>query len=53
MPTGAAATKPGLGTGIVEALARQMDASVAVIDAEPGTRVSIIHKDPELLGQGS
>ena len=47
IPTGPAAAKPGLGTGIVEALARQLDASVAVIDAEPGTRVSIVHRESE------
>jgi two-component sensor histidine kinase len=35
--------KPGLGTGIVEALSRQLDASVRVSDASPGTTVSIIH----------
>lgn len=47
IPTGPAAAKPGLGTGIVEALAKQLDASVAVIDAEPGTRVSILHRESE------
>ena len=36
--------KPGLGTGIVEALSRQLDASVSVTDAGPGTRVSIVHE---------
>ena len=36
-------TKPGLGTGIVEALARQLDARVIVTDSDPGTRVSIVH----------
>jgi two-component sensor histidine kinase len=35
--------QPGLGTGIVEALAKQLDASVSVTDADPGTRVSIVH----------
>lgn len=34
--------KPGLGTGIVEALARQLEARVETTDAEPGTRVAII-----------
>jgi two-component sensor histidine kinase len=42
MPVGASA-KPGLGTGIVEALSRQLDASVRVSAAAPGTRVSIVH----------
>lgn len=35
--------QPGLGTGIVEALARQLDARVNVADADPGTLVSIVH----------
>ena len=33
--------KPGLGTGIVEALAKQLDATVTLIDANPGTRVEV------------
>jgi two-component system, sensor histidine kinase PdtaS len=41
MPKDAAA-KPGLGTGIVEALARQLNASVRVAPARPGTVVAII-----------
>jgi two-component system, sensor histidine kinase PdtaS len=36
-------TTPGLGTSIVEALARQLHARVQVVDARPGTAVSIIH----------
>jgi two-component sensor histidine kinase len=35
--------KAGLGTTIVEALARQLKARVQVADAHPGTLVSIIH----------
>jgi two-component system, sensor histidine kinase PdtaS len=35
--------RPGLGTGIVEALSKQLDASVSITDAHPGTRVSIVH----------
>jgi two-component sensor histidine kinase len=35
--------QPGLGTGIVEALARQLDATVAVTDQGPGTKVSVTH----------
>jgi two-component sensor histidine kinase len=35
--------KPGLGTGIVEALARQLDATVHVSDQGPGTKVSVTH----------
>jgi len=37
-------SKPGLGTGIVEALARQLEATVEVAAAKPGTMVSIGHK---------
>lgn len=33
----------GLGTGIVEALAKQLDARVEIQDAHPGTLVSVIH----------
>jgi two-component sensor histidine kinase len=43
MPKDAAA-KPGLGTGIVEALAKQLDATVRVAPAKPGTVVAIIRK---------
>ncbi len=35
--------KPGLGTGIVDALSKQLDASFTVADAAPGTRVTIVH----------
>jgi two-component sensor histidine kinase len=42
-PKDIAAIKPGLGTGIVEALAGQLDAAVSISDAHPGTRVSITH----------
>jgi two-component sensor histidine kinase len=42
MPINASA-KPGLGSSIVQALAMQLDASVAVADAKPGTAVSIAH----------
>jgi two-component system, sensor histidine kinase PdtaS len=43
MPAGEDGGKPGLGTGIVQALAKQLEASVAVLDANPGTRVEIRH----------
>ena len=39
-PTGG---RPGLGTSIVEALAKQLDAEVLVTDGKPGTVVSIGH----------
>ena len=43
MPKGPDGPTPGLGTSIVEALARQLEARVKVADAKPGTDVSIIH----------
>jgi len=43
MPDDPAGATPGLGTSIVEALARQLNARVHVGDAQPGTDVSIIH----------
>ena len=38
-----AEAQPGLGTGIVEALAAQLDADVAITAAHPGTRVTVAH----------
>ncbi len=35
--------KPGLGTNIVEAVARQLGARIEVADRKPGTAVSVIH----------
>ncbi|MCL6741807.1 sensor histidine kinase [Sphingomonas sp. RB56-2] len=46
MPVGKKQAKAGLGTGIVEALAKQLDATVAVIDANPGTRVEVRRGQP-------
>lgn len=43
MPVGKKRGKPGLGTGIVEALSKQLDASVTVLDANPGTLVEVRH----------
>lgn len=45
MPKDPELAKPGLGTGIVEALARQLEADVQISDARPGTRVSILYMD--------
>ena len=42
MPKDAEASKPGLGTSIVEALANQLCAGVRVTDAHPGTAIAII-----------
>lgn len=46
MTAGNAGAKPGLGTGIVAALSKQLGATVSVGDANPGTRVSIIRAGP-------
>jgi len=43
MPADAETTKPGLGTSIIHALARQLHAVIKVADASPGTAVSIAH----------
>jgi two-component system, sensor histidine kinase PdtaS len=43
MATGAMAVKPGLGTSIVEALARQLEAGVHIADDKSGTTVTIDH----------
>jgi len=40
----AGAAKAGLGTSIIDALAKQLSAEVDVEDVNPGTRVSIIHR---------
>jgi two-component system, sensor histidine kinase PdtaS len=44
MPVGKHVGKPGLGTGIVDALAKQLEASVTVFNENPGTRVEIRHR---------
>ena len=43
MPADAASAKPGLGTSIVQALAKQLQAVIRVSDANPGTAVSVAH----------
>jgi two-component system, sensor histidine kinase PdtaS len=43
MPKDAPSATLGLGTSIVAALARQLDAHVQVAEAHPGTTVSLIH----------
>jgi len=42
MPTDPA--KPGLGTSIIEALSKQVGATIDVSDTHPGTKVSIVRK---------
>lgn len=43
IPGDSATGKPGLGTGIVNALAGQLSATVEITDADPGCHVAIIH----------
>jgi two-component sensor histidine kinase len=50
MPTGADKAKPGLGTGIVEALAKQMEGVIHMVDTDPGTAVTLVHE--EAAGSG-
>lgn len=40
---GQPASTPGLGTSIVEALARQLDARVEISSSPQGTKVSVVH----------
>jgi two-component system, sensor histidine kinase PdtaS len=43
MPSDAASAKPGLGTSIIQALAKQLQAVIRVSGANPGTAVSVAH----------
>ena len=43
MPVGKKLGKPGLGTGIIEDLSKQLYDSVTVVEANPGTRVEFRH----------
>ncbi len=43
MPALRSTVRTGLGTSIVKALARQLDATVEIVPEQPGTRVSIHH----------
>ena len=53
MPTGRLPAKAGLGTSIVQALAKQLGADVSVSDAGPGTKVSIVHSASSLTAQAA
>lgn len=45
LPVGSDAPKAGLGTGIVEALARNLEGEILLSDGDPGTVVTITHKE--------
>jgi two-component sensor histidine kinase len=49
MPANPQDAKPGLGTSIVQALAKQLGAEIIVADRNPGTSVSIIHTHVPIL----
>lgn len=53
MPDDRPAIRTGLGTGIVEALARQLQATIGVASAAPGTVVCIEHIQVALVGDDS
>ncbi|MDO9637519.1 MAG: histidine kinase dimerization/phosphoacceptor domain -containing protein [Pseudotabrizicola sp.] len=44
MPAGSSAPKAGLGTGIVEALTKNLDCELRLSDADPGTAITIRHR---------
>lgn len=48
MPTQGTVATAGLGTSIVEALARQLQARIEMADMHPGTGISIIHEDLDI-----
>jgi two-component sensor histidine kinase len=45
MPVGSEAPKAGLGSGIVEALAKNLEGEIKLSDAGPGTVVTISHRE--------
>ncbi len=47
MPQEPRQSKPGLGTGIVEALSRQLRARVEAKNTDPGTSISLVHDGVE------
>jgi two-component sensor histidine kinase len=49
MPTDPAHTRAGLGTSIIQALARQLQATIETSSAHPGTRVFIAHSQIGLV----
>ncbi len=51
MPTDTAHIRVGLGTSIVQALAKQLDATVETEPGHPGTRVAIIHTQIALVDE--
>lgn len=52
MPAGSDAPKAGLGTGIVEALSKNLQGEIRLSDADPGTAVTITHQEGAGLRTG-
>jgi two-component sensor histidine kinase len=48
MPVDLESAKPGLGTTIVEALAKQLNAQIGVTASSPGTAICVAHGEPSL-----
>lgn len=49
MPKDALSASAGLGTNIVAALAKQLDAHIDIAEARPGTTVSLVHARPSTI----
>jgi two-component sensor histidine kinase len=49
MPSGLDTAKAGLGTSIVQALAKQLGATVKVAAGNPGTKVSIMYAPAPII----
>lgn len=50
MPAKSKPARAGLGTSIVEALARQLQARITIVPAHPGTKVAVIHQAVDAAG---
>jgi len=53
MPAGREPAKGGLGTSIIQALAKQLGADLRVTDNGPGTLVSLIRREASLVSQSA
>ncbi|CAN7392183.1 sensor histidine kinase [Phenylobacterium sp. LjRoot225] len=53
MPGGAEPAKGGLGTSIIQALAKQLGADLTVADNAPGTLVSLVHREASLTSEAA
>ncbi|WP_375449953.1 sensor histidine kinase [uncultured Devosia sp.] len=49
MPENKELSKPGLGTNIVEALSKSLEAKVTISNQRPGTKVSIAHREAAIV----